>query len=296
MEEDRRRHLAGPLILILVGIALLLRQLGIWSFSWAYVWRLWPLLLVIFGLDILLSGTRLGGLVFLLLTGGIIVLAFVLLPPGERGRSGAHSKSFEYPSKGVRAATVYLQMGVGTVELSSDIDEDKLVEATITYDEQGMPPTSEFTLEDGDAIVRIKSAPSTGTPFGGSAAGEWVVQLNPNIPMRLNITAGVNKTDLDLSDITIESLDLDMGVGDVDIQLSQKGSYEVDIDGGVGTLTLDIPPDMEARIRVDGGIGSVDVANRYHKKGKYYLTDGFEGAKDAADIDIDGGVGSITIR
>jgi len=296
MEENKRRYLAAPLILILVGVALLLRQLGIWSFSWTYVWRLWPLLLVVFGLDILLSGTRLGGLVFLLLTTGIIVLAFVLLPPSEVGQRGAYSESFEYPSKGVHAVTLYLQMGVGTVELSSDIDEDKLVEATIAYDEQGMRPTSEFTLEGGDAIVRIKSAHSTGTPFGGSAAGEWIVKINPSIPVQLKITAGVNKTDFDLGDITLESLDLDMGVGDVDIQLPQKGPYEVDIDGGVGMLTLDIPPGVEARIRIDGGIGSIDVSNRYHKKGKYYLTDGFEGAKDAADIDIDGGVGSITIR
>jgi hypothetical protein len=53
---------------------------------------------------------------------------------------------------------------------------------------------------------------------------------------------------------------------------------------------------MEARIRVDGGLGAIDVGRRYEHQGKYYVTEGYATAEDKADIEIDGGVGSITIR
>ena len=60
------RGVLGPLLLILLGVALLLDTLGIWSLDWADVWRLWPLLLVLAGLQIIFSRTAWGGLVSLL--------------------------------------------------------------------------------------------------------------------------------------------------------------------------------------------------------------------------------------
>jgi hypothetical protein len=49
MPESRRRHFLGPLLLVFLGLALLLDQLGIWAFSWESILQWWPLLLVLLG-------------------------------------------------------------------------------------------------------------------------------------------------------------------------------------------------------------------------------------------------------
>lgn len=61
-------------------------------------------------------------------------------------------------------------------------------------------------------------------------------------------------------------------------------------------MTVEIPETIEARIRVDKGVGSLTVGRRYELQGRYYVTEGYESAGDRVDVDIDGGVGSITVR
>jgi len=71
----QQRSLFWPVLLIGVGIALLLSQLGvIAAISWGLLLRFWPVLLIVAGLDLLL-GRRAPILGTLL---GILVLALVL--------------------------------------------------------------------------------------------------------------------------------------------------------------------------------------------------------------------------
>jgi hypothetical protein len=53
---------------------------------------------------------------------------------------------------------------------------------------------------------------------------------------------------------------------------------------------------MAARIRVDTGVGNVEVAGDYPRQGDYYISPGYDEAKARVDLDIDAGVGNITIR
>jgi hypothetical protein len=68
-------------VLIGVGVALLLSNLGYldWS-AWTVLWRLWPLLLVALGIELLIGrrsvvGTIISGVLILALVAGAIALA-----------------------------------------------------------------------------------------------------------------------------------------------------------------------------------------------------------------------------
>ena len=72
----RRRSVVWPSILIGLGIILLLQNFGLLSWSmWASLWRFWPLILVLIGLELFLQGSA-RALVGLLL-GALLVLALV---------------------------------------------------------------------------------------------------------------------------------------------------------------------------------------------------------------------------
>ena len=60
----RQRRLGIPvfaLLLVLVGGVLLLQNLGVipWEL-WLELWRLWPVLIIAFGLNLIVGGVRLG--------------------------------------------------------------------------------------------------------------------------------------------------------------------------------------------------------------------------------------------
>jgi hypothetical protein len=60
--DDRRRSLVGPVILIGLGVVFLLNNLGVLAWSvWEVILRLWPILLVAAGLDLLLGRRSIWG-------------------------------------------------------------------------------------------------------------------------------------------------------------------------------------------------------------------------------------------
>jgi hypothetical protein len=71
------RGLVGPAVLIALGILLLLTNLGVIPVDiWRLAWRLWPLLLIALGLELLVTGRASWGMFVLAL---LVVLAVGLL-------------------------------------------------------------------------------------------------------------------------------------------------------------------------------------------------------------------------
>jgi len=296
--DRQRRGLLGPLLLILVGIALLLNQLDIWVVDWSRLWRLWPLVLVFAGLDIILSRTRLGGLVFLVLAVAAVgALVFFLASPGEPG-ADYRRKTFSYPLEGVEAAVVRLDPGAARLEILPARTSRQLVELEASYDASRAHANivEEVSLSGDVATVRLRGEGDAIQWLGSPPPQQWRVWLSPEVPLRLEIDAGVGSTRLDLEDLSLTRLDLSAGVGSVWVALAGQGDYEAFVNVGVGSLIIEIPEMIEASIRVDKGLGSVNVGGRYLLRGRYYITEGYESARSKVDLDIDGGIGSITIR
>ena len=83
-ERGRRGGLFGPVILIGLGVVFLLNNLGILDWSvWEVIVRLWPVLLIAAGLDVLIGRrSALGSLLSLVLTLAVLGGALWLLGTG----------------------------------------------------------------------------------------------------------------------------------------------------------------------------------------------------------------------
>ncbi|MFP3897547.1 MAG: LiaF transmembrane domain-containing protein [Anaerolineales bacterium] len=297
MKERKHRELFWPLMLIVIGVILLLRQLGIWEFSWARLWRLWPLLLILIGLDIILSRSRLGSVIFLILATALIVLAILFLPASSEERVAPDHQTFDHPARGVDTANIYLDMGVGELDVYPLEDSGNLFEADASYNRTRTRATSDVDMVDGEATVHLeaRSTASGWMPFGDQNDNAWNVGLNTSVPMALHVAGGVNRTSLDLEGLTLKEIRLEIGVGQAELVLSEKIPYKVVVEGGVGQLKLRVPPQVEARIRVEGGLGSVNLNQRFQRRGDYYVTEEYQEGQ-GVEIEVKGGIGSIDIR
>ena len=298
MPEHRGRSLIFPVILILVGLVFLADQLGLWSLDWGSLWKFWPLILVFVGLDLIFRNTRARGLVSLLVAVGLVALVAILLLSGGAQRRGVEREAFSYPLKGLESATVRLEVGVGRLEVSALDDSDKVLEADISHDARATRLVRDVSDEERDLRVSLRTTGQTRAwqPFGTIFDEDWRIGLTPKLPVALDVNSGVNRSRLDLRGLRLTQLDLNAGVGDMEVMLPDQGTYQVSINGGVGAVKIEIPEDVEARIRVDGGLGAVNVSGRFERQGKYYVSKGYANADDKVEIDVDGGVGSITIH
>jgi hypothetical protein len=91
-----RSGILGPLVLVIIGLLLLINNMGMLPLGfWGTVWRFWPVILILIGLDILAThaGSRKTYILFILL-GIVIVIGFIAISitwpvsPQVEARSG----------------------------------------------------------------------------------------------------------------------------------------------------------------------------------------------------------------
>ncbi len=314
MREERwhRPGLVGPIILIAIGVGFLLSNLGLLQGSWWELWRLWPLLLVLIGLDILARGSRWASAGVALLSLALVAGVFYLLvtqpeplrPYFARGKVVANPVSEEL--KGAKRVDVTIAMGVGDLRLGALVDSPNLLEGNLSYPERwGAAPRVTYSVsgERGHLLMQSRGkadwvAPVFIAPFSGSSGGEkWTVQLSPRVPLSLHVDAGASSSVLDLSRLQITDLTVKSGVGRMDVLFPPEGErMTARINGGVGELILRIPEGLPARITVDGGLGSVHVAPRFERHDNVYETPGYNTAESRLEVEVDGGVGSLRVE
>jgi hypothetical protein len=71
----------------------------------------------------------------------------------------------------------------------------------------------------------------------------------------------------------------------------------VRIEAGAASIVLRVPENVAARIRVGGALSGVQVdRDRFPRQGDVYQSPDYETAENKAEIHVETGVGSITVR
>ena len=120
MNDHRHGGIAGPLILIAIGAAFLLSNMGVVSWSSWGLLRLWPLILVAIGIDLLIGrqslwGTVVAGILIAAVLGGGLWMAST----GYQPSIGSTSASVREPLQDASQAQIILKPAVGSLDLSA---------------------------------------------------------------------------------------------------------------------------------------------------------------------------------
>jgi len=294
MSEERTRSLFWPVALILAGAGLLLEQLGLLDVSWSTLWRFWPLLLVLIGLDVLLGRTRLGGILFTVIAviavAGTLFLAPIIGPAGK----SMTTDRFDYAQSEIHSARIVIEPPLGELTIDSLPETANLIEARVTYDPERTRVDWQTERENGAAVVHLSGQLRGWQPGTHDDSPSWRVALNPETPIDLTISGGVNAAELDLRRTNLTALDLQLGVGRAEVMLPETGGYRADIGGGIGSLHIDLPEGVEAQITVDGGIGSIDIDGRFSQEDDVYRSSAYT-SETGVDLRIDGGIGQVRV-
>jgi len=248
----------------------------------------------------------------------VVVVALIAATGCDEGaRVGdLQTKSETVELGGAESVSVEIEMGAGELDVSGGAGE--LLEATFTYNVDGLDP--EATYSEGKLIVQHADVKEgIGTFFDlDDYRNEWDLRFNEDVPMEMRIDMGAGRSDLKLGSLALTSLDINAGAGDVDLDLSGSqslnqltynmgagriildltGDWQDDLDasikGGVGDLTLNLPGGVGVRVEVDTGIGSVDTSG-LTKDGDTYTNDAYGESDITLNIDIEGGIGKINL-
>ncbi len=299
----RRHSFVGPLILIVVGALFLLSNLGLltWGF-WDTMWRFWPVILVLIGIEVLFGRTwpLLGGILAVVVLASVLILSAAMsggfVQPVAAGPAGGERIVEEAGS--LTSAKVELDFGAGSMAVGSlQGDSANLAEVDITRGSGGTSVDRRFSRSNGEGNLVLKSKGPSSLPLGPGGGDSWDVRLNQTLPLSLRIKTGASRSSLDLTDLTVADLRIDVGASTLELKLPRAGSTKATVKAGAATVKIEIPPTMAARIRAKGGLSAMEVdQERFPRSGDYYVSSNWDSATDRVELDVEGGVASVTVR
>jgi hypothetical protein len=250
-----------PLVLIALGFLLLFSNLGYIQFDfWQFVTTWWPLLLIVFGLDILIGSLR---------------------------------------SRNVKARTVALDLGTasqGDIAINfgaGDLTVGKAASGKIvdgTFE-------GEVRYEaKPDGRVWLKLEPLNW--WGWNPRGyRWNVGLTDAVPLKLTLDGGAANANLDLTELKVTDLQIKTGASSTVVRLpSAAGLTVVRVNAGAASVKLIVPTGVAARVHSTMAIGSNDInQQRFPRTGSDYVSPDYATAANKVDIQFEGGVGSLAV-
>ena len=155
--DAHREGLVGPAILIGLGVVLLMNTLGLWPWSvWWTIIRLWPILLVAAGLDLVLGRRSIwGSLLALVLTLAILAGVLWLFRTGIVAGRTATEEISQALGEATRADVV-LAPAVGAVHVKALSESANLVEGAF-YLSGGERVRRDFAVAGETARLSLRS-------------------------------------------------------------------------------------------------------------------------------------------
>jgi len=301
-KPPRRRYpsVVWPVILIAAGVLFLLSNFGYLDLNFSELWRLWPLLLVLMGLDILLGRRSvIGNIIVLLITIAVVagVVLFLSASPGLLGLSPAGAVDhFAEPLAGLAQADLEVDFAAGQFNITRLTDSPSLIEADLELATSRKPAWT-INRRDDRAEMLLKYVRGDWIENWNWHGGDrWSLRLSPEVALSLDVDVGAGDATISLIGLNVQDLKVESGAGQTKIIFPQKGDFSGGISGGVGAVVLEIPVEMAARLQIDRGLSALDISSRFTKENDVYRTDDWETNPNRVDLDVDVGVGLLTIR
>ena len=258
----KRDNLFWGTALILLGVLFFLQTQGYIQNVFRY---LWP--------------------VALILVGGWIILGVYWTP------ARSEEETFLIPLSSAKSARFKFSHGAGQIEITGGAPPGQ---ALVGSSAVGM--NQENRLEGDRLEVKVEAGPSF-VPFLGPSQGVWRFQLTQEIPVTLIVEAGASSVNIDLQDVMASRVELNTGASSSSVTVPARGVSLLDIEAGAASVNVRVPVTTAARIRVEEGVNSVSVdTNRFPRLDSgFYQSSGYETAADRAEINIEAGLGSVTV-
>jgi len=284
---------AWPLFLVAVGVASLISSVvgyrrlsaGAWSLLWPLAW---------IGLGAALFAATTGRIdigpgelisewwpVALVIAGAWFLVAAIW--PRKTG----NLETLELPLAGAQRAEARITFGAG--------------ELTIGRGRAGTLVSGRFEggalyRTAGPGHVEVKPDTGAGWPMAGQAY-RWDIGLTGEVPLDLRLDTGASKAAIDLGDLRIRLLEIRTGASETRVRLpARAGQSWVRTETGVSSLSLEVPQGVSARIRTRMALGRTDVdERRFPRTADGYMSPDYEQSANRIDIDVQGGVGAVSI-
>jgi hypothetical protein len=304
----KTKHLFWGILFISIGLLWLLNHFMQMYISWDYVWKLWPVVIILWGASLMIGNNVIRGIVTGLTA---FLLAFAIFASVKYGFIHAghniewtindDNNDYRYTSNeysepydnNYSNATLNFNAGGGsfiahdtTTELFFARTEGKKDNYSLSKSVSGNNVDLNFDMNQGH--IRF---------FHFNKMRNRVdLKLNTEPLWDLNFDLGAASVDFDLSPYKTEKISVDMGAASLKLKLGDRSEEtRLTVDAGASSIEISVPEDAGCEIKADVSLSSKHFEGFKNIESDLFRTDNFDSAKKKIYISIDSGVSSIKI-
>jgi hypothetical protein len=287
----------GVLFLAL-GALFLLDRLASTPIHFIISWKLWPLLLVCWGLTLLVSGkvVRYVIAVFAAIFLAMLVMSVVAGEwEGERDQevvSVPDQVFHEAYADSISRASFTLEAGAGTFALRDTTSDLMTAQTSVSV---GSYRVERDRSDDREAIVLRYEGRKRGWRFG-RMRNSADVRLHPAPVWDLRFAVGATRLDVDATPFIVESMDIDAGAADVRVKLGDRAeNTTMKVNTGASSVRILVPRTSGCEVNVSAPLSSKSFSGFEKIEKGQYRTENYSTASKRVSIEIDAGVSSLKV-
>jgi hypothetical protein len=288
----------GVLFLVVGGL-ILLNNLGLLDVNWVSIWRLWPLILILWGLSLIVGRERpkwyvvvLMVLLMLFMITAVLVSDWFDRDYDYVFREASHQTFVEPYGVGIERASFALSSGAGKFSLRDTTAQ--LLEASTDVSFGGYTLERERS-EDSESLTLSYKGRSRHWNFG-RYRNRAEVRLNASPAWDIDIDAGASSVDFDLSPYKVDRMEINAGASSLKIRLGDRSDEtRLRIQAGVSSIDIEVPEAVGCELRAHGGLSSKRISGFESFGGGTYQTSDFDAAKKRIYLEIDAAVSRIRV-
>jgi hypothetical protein len=300
------RNIFWGVILIFIGVLFFLQNLHVIHFDWVNLWRLWPVIFVLWGVSILPTNSWLKLILTLLVLGAS--LFFVANQTSswdnfdqkvewwdnwDKNDKTVLDQYFDVPyDDSAQYAVLSLDAAAGSFLINQTTDQ------LLEFDKRGSWTNYSYLVKKLDDKTEVMIEPE-GDRFNivkGKNRNDINISLN-NYPIwEMILDVGASSMDFDLTSYKLKKLDVDGGAASFDIKLGDlyPETY-VTIDAGASSIALSVPESSGCDLKISTVLSGRDVYGFEKIDHGHYQTENFEEAANKIFIEVDAAVSSYSI-
>jgi hypothetical protein len=300
---------------IFLGFFILLLNLGIINLGvLIYLLNLWPLVLILIGLDLIIRNSKIKQLFSVFVFIGFFALFFLSIYfyyhqqlkfgpikikrtffiQGQVPERTSLKKQYEYDLPlSTEQYKVKLRFGAGRLKVGPTSNSLIQVDAE--------------TRKSRQPQVKIKKGEQTEIniyPEGKidqtllSLQQQWELNFNDRFPAIFKINTGASDNDLDFSRIRLKELDFETGASKTKLKFGLREKFvQAKIKTGAAGMQILVPEGMGVELEYDGGMANLELPESFEKINESrYKTKGYQNSGNKLSLEFETGVSSTTIK
>lgn len=299
-DRKRKNISLTAIFIIILGIVFLLNNFGILPWEiWQNLWKFWPVLLILFGVESVIGKSSTPKALGLLLILIFLVPIILVLNPLAGNPLATKTEEFKKPLGNLTKANFAFDLSSNNLKITAlESGSNDLFSGSLNYSQILPAPNLKEERRFDTAKYTISQEDSGEIPFSKNLGNSGVFKYSTLIPIEFSFKSNTGVFDFNFEKLKVTFIAIESSAGSIKINFAKDFSSRVFIKSTASLIKFKIPENLGASIKTDTTIKSLNLSEKRFAKNATgsYQTINYEKSANKVEIELTGSATNIEIN